>query len=166
MYRTAVLLAPVLAITLLESTEAREPHEEWIEFLKGEWTYQYSSLAEDGGALKGEVKYTTAAKRQTLVAKGMEGNDRWVELIGWQPDRKRMVFLGYGSTNDNYWLAEYDELAKDRIAGEISGILPDGRPAKGKAVLERVDEDNFEVHLKMTADGAEVVDTGKFSRKK
>ena len=72
---------------------------------------------------------------------------------------------GGGSNNDNYWLAEYDELKSDRLGGEVSGIMPDGRLSeKGKIVLEKVNNDQFEVHLKVTAGDEEIVDIGKFTR--
>ena len=75
-----------------------------------------------------------------------------------------MVFLGYGSLNDNYWLTECDDVTKNRLSGRSSGRLPDGREVSGKVVLERVDDDHFEVHLKLKSGDDEITDIGKFKR--
>ncbi len=164
MFKTPFLPAFAFAVLLTGQGVTAEPHQEWIKFLKGEWKYEYSSLSGEGDVLKGEVKYSVALKGTTIVARGMEGKDKWVELIGWQSDKRKMVCLGYGELNNNYWTAEYDELAKDRMAGVTSGILPDGRLVKGKIVLQRVGDDGFEVHLRLTSGDDEIVDVGKFVR--
>ena len=160
MLSTAFLLAASMVVG-----QAEKPNEDWLKFFKGQWTYEYSSLSVDGEVLKGEVTYSAASKSKAILARGTEGNDKWVELIGWQPDRKRMVSLGYGSLKNNYWLAEYDELSKDRLGGKVSGVLADGRPFSGTSALERVDDNCFEVHLKIKSGEDEISDVGKFKRK-
>jgi hypothetical protein len=57
-------------------------------------------------------------------------------------------------------------VADDRLAGAVSGVLPDGRPIQGKVVVEKASDDAFEVYFKGTADGEEYTDVGKFERKK
>ena len=153
----------VLAASIVVG-QGETPQGEWLRFLKGEWTYEYSSLSADGVVLKGDVKYTSASNGSAVVAKGVEGKDKWVELIGWQPDRKKMVFLGYGSLNDNYWLSEYDNVTKEKLDGVTSGVLPDGRRVTGTSTLKRVGDDAFEVHLKLKSGDDEIADVGKFKR--
>ena len=161
MSRLAIGLFCSLVVTGFSTTEAAEPHREWIQFMKGSWTYAYEKLD-----IKGEVKYTSAAKGHALVARGIEGDDAWVELIAWRPDIKKMVFSGHGAKNDNYWHTECRDVTRDRIAGETYGVLPDGRPCKGKVVIERAGDDSFVVVLKVRAGDDEVEDTGKFTRVK
>jgi len=162
MLSSAVL---VLAAAMVAG-EADNARQEWMKFLQGEWTYAYGVALSDGKIAKGEVTYGTAAKRNAVVAHGKEGDDEWVELIGWQPDTKAFVFVGYGAVNNNYWCAKYDEVTKDKISGVITCVLPDGRPGKGKASVVRVDDNNFEVHVNITVAGEKLVDVGKFTRKK
>ena len=140
--------------------DAAEPHQDWMRFLKGEWTYEYASLG-----LKGEVKYNMAAKRHAIVARGKEGDDMWVELIGWRPDTKTMVFTGYAAKNGNYWHSDCEDVTNDKVSGSTSGILPDGRRFKGTVTLNRVNDDRFDVHLNGKAGGEEMVDVGEFTRK-
>lgn len=161
MSRLVIGLLCSLVVTSFAKTNAAEPHREWMQFLKGKWTYQYEKLD-----MKGEVTYRPAAKRHALVARGIEGDDAWVELIGWRPDIEKMVFSGYGAMNDNYWHYECADVSRDRIAGETFGVLPDGRSLKGKVVLERAGDDSFEVILRAKAGDDEVEDIGKFSRVK
>jgi hypothetical protein len=73
--------------------------------------------------------------------------------------------LGYGTVNNNYWVAEYGEIAKNKLTGVTSGVLPDGRSGKGTVSLVRVDDNTFEFHLDMILDGKKFSDVGKFSRK-
>ena len=68
-----------------------------MRFLKGAWEYEYSSLGSEGGILKGRVKYTMAAERTAVVARGSDNDGGWAEIIGWQSNTKKMVFNGYGS---------------------------------------------------------------------
>ena len=159
MLSTALLLAASMVVG-----QGETPHEDWFQFLKGQWTYEYSSLSAEGVTLKGEAKYTPASNGKTVVAKGVEGKDKWIELIGWQPDKKKIVCLGYGSVNNNYWLSEYDDVTKDKLDGVTSGILPDGRLVAGKATLKRVDDNTFEVHLKVKSGDDVISDVGKFKR--
>jgi hypothetical protein len=160
MSRTAASLLAVWVLLSVGNANAKEPHQEWMEFLKGEWTYEYPSLD-----IKGEVKYTWAAKRTALVARAAEEENAAVELVGWRPDTKKIVIVGYGAANNSYWHTEHDELRGDRVAGPTSGILPDGRPFKGKVVIERAGDDCFEVHLKLTSGDEDITAVGKFTRK-
>ena len=163
MYKTTVLLSLALSFAPLAKANAREPHKDWIQFLKGQWTYQYSVVGEDSGELKGEVRYRAASGGNALVARGSRGSNKWTELIGWRADAKMMVFVGYGSNNDNYWHAEYDELRSDRLGGTLTGILPDGRVSEtGTVVMEKVNDNEFEVHIKAKVGDEEIVDVGTF----
>ena len=161
MSRFTIGLLCVWVVTGFGKADAAEPHQEWMQFFKGTWTYQYENLE-----LKGEVTYRPAAKRHALVARGVEGDDVWIELIGWRPDIKKMVGSGYGAQNNNYWHSEYGELSRDRIAGDSFGVLPDGRSVKGRVVIERAGDDSFVIVLKFKAGDDDVVDTGKFTRVK
>jgi hypothetical protein len=149
--------------TLSSWTKVRSPggpHEGWMNFLEGEWTYEYGTLG-----ISGEVKYTMAAKRNAVVAHGREGDDIWVELIGWRDDTNTMVFTGYAAENGNYWHSDCGEVNDDRVTGSTSGILPDGRRFNGTVTVKRVNDDRFEVHLTGMADGEKLADVGEFSRK-
>ena len=162
MLRVTTSFALIFAFAAAGS--AAEPHQDWMQFLKGDWKYEYSALSSEGGAVEGTATYRLAVKGQSIVARGTEGTDKWAELIGWQPDKKVMSSVGYGSANGNYWVIEYDSLATNRLAGKTWGILPDGRPVEGTVVLERADDDAFEVILKLTSNGEEIKDVGKFRR--
>jgi hypothetical protein len=134
-----------------------------MRFLRGQWNYEYASLGSDGGVLKGEVKYTMAAKRTAVVARGSDNDGGWAEIIGWQPDTGKMAFTGYGSKG-NYWHAVYDEVSRKRLAGTIKGVVPSGQPGNGKVVLERVNDNTFEVQLQLDAESGNLRDVGTFKR--
>lgn len=163
MNKTASLLAVAFVVAVAGQTSALEPQKAWMSFLKGEWKYEYSSLGSEGAALTGSVKYTMAAKRTAVVARGSDNDGAWAEIIGWQPDTKKMVLNGYGSKG-NYWQAVYGGISSTRLAGTITGVLPSGQPGNGKVVIERVDDNTFEVHLKLDADSGNLVDVGRFTR--
>ena len=161
MSRLAVGLLCSLVVTGFSRANAEEPHQVWMQFMKGKWTYAYENTG-----LKGEVKYSLAAKRHAVISRGLEEDDAWAEVIGWRPDTKKMVFTGYGAKNDTYWHIECGELSQDRIAGDIFGILPDGRAFKGKVVFERDDDDTFVIVLSAKTGDDKLEDTGKFCRVK
>jgi hypothetical protein len=159
-------IAMFAVVTLMISTGlacGAEPHQEWMQFLKGTWTYEYSSMSSDGGALKGEVTYRPAAKRTAVAARGSDNEGGWAELIGWQSNTKTMVFNGYGSPG-NYWHTACNEVSTNRLAGKTTGVLPNGKPVNGKVVIERVDDNQFEVHLMLEDESGSVKDVGKFTR--
>ena len=140
-----------------------EPHQEWMHFLKGKWKYEHSVIGGESGPLKGEVTYRMAAKRTAVVGRGSDNEGDWVELIGWLPDTKSMVFNGHGSPG-NYWNAVYKDVSENRLAGKVTGVLPDGKPGNGKVVLERVSENAFEGHITLDADSGNVKDVLRMTR--
>jgi hypothetical protein len=151
----------VWVVTGFGKANAAEPHQEWMKFLRGTWTYGWDKMD-----IRGEVTYRPAAKQHALIARGTEEDDAWVEVIGWRPDVKKMVYSGYGAKNNNYWHSECGDVSKDRIAGETFGVLPDGRTVKGQIVAERAGDDSFVLVLKVRVGDEELVDTGKFTRVK
>lgn len=161
-----MLSGAILVLSAVIVGQGNEPQKDWMRFLPGEWTYEYKAMLAAGKPVKGEVKYTSALKRQAVVARGKEADDEWIELIGWQPDTKTISTTGYGVLNNNYWIGEYHELSSDKISGKTKGVLPDGRQATGKVALIRVDDDTFEVHLEFLANGEKLSDVGTFKRKK
>ena len=115
---------------------AQEPHMQWWEYLKGEWTYE----VEDE---KGTATWRIAAKGNALVGrfKGENGSTG-VELCGWQSDTKTEVVNGYGSRG-NYWSMLLTKHTAQVFEGENAGTSPDGTKYKGKISGRKVDENTY-----------------------
>jgi hypothetical protein len=61
---------------------------------------------------------------------------------------------------------EYNDVAGQRMAGKVSGVLPDGRPLKASVLIERENDDEFVIFVKGTAGDEEYADVGRFVRKR
>ena len=151
----------LFVVTTVYTVEAKEPHQEWMQNLKGEWTYEWVELG-----LKGESTSNIGAKRQALITRGKEGDGNTsVGILGWRSDSKTLVGTGFGSAG-NYWHTEFTEITGESMSGKVHGVLPDGRVFEGTITRKRVDDDHQEAFFKGTADGEELRITGKFARKK
>lgn len=151
--------AVLLSAMMLNTVKAQEPHQEWMRYLKGEWTSESAELGE------GESKVTLGAKGNALVIRGKEEDgDTSIVLMGWRSGTEALVGSGYGSQG-NYWHVEYTKISTDSMSGEIHGVV-DGIAFKGTATRKRVDDDHQEIHLKATASGEEFTIAMKLARKK
>ena len=143
---------------------AQQPHQRWIGYFAGEWTYGWES--EEGEfAEQGELKITPTAKGRAFRSDiTTSTGDRESEVGGWQADRKVLLIVGF-SSNGGHWHVEYDKLTNDSMIGSGYGRLPDGRSWNGKMKVVRKSDDEFEVHLDGMAGGEKLVSVGVTSRK-
>ena len=159
MSKLALSLLTLIVIMGTGRVEAEEPNKEWLTFLEGNWTIEWST-----SGIKAEIKNQSAAGGTAILSQHSSKDGESVELIAWRSDRKALIFNGYGAKG-NYWHAEYHKLTKGEIKGRVFGVLPDGRAFAGNVSMKRLDEGNVEIVFKGKAADEEYVDNAKLCRK-
>jgi hypothetical protein len=140
-----------------------EPHQAWLRYFRGEWTYEWTSEAGDFSE-KGQFKVTPAAQGRASIARIVtaEGAQE-IEVAGWQPKSKALVFTGY-SSNGGCWQVRYTEISENTMSGSGHGVLPDGRSWEQKCTLTRKDANHIEIRAEGTAEGEKLITIGKLVR--
>jgi hypothetical protein len=152
-------LLSLIIVVAIGTAQAEEPQKEWLDFLEGDWTIEWSTAG-----ITAEIANRSAAGGTALLSQHKSDNGDSVELIAWRADKKVLVFSGYGAKG-NYWHAEYRKLTQREIKGSVHGVLPDGRPFSGSVSMKRVDDGNAEIVFKGKAADDEYVDEAKLCRK-
>jgi hypothetical protein len=156
---TAVLLS-VFVVASAGQANAEEPHKAWWKFIKGDWTYEIPELNQ-----KATATWRIAAKGNALVGRFEESDGTVaIELAGYRADTKTMVVSGY-SSRGNYWHLDL-KFVEGVPEGLHHGMLPDGRPFKGRFKVKKVDENHFEWQMEGKAgDSEQFAMSGKYERK-
>jgi hypothetical protein len=152
----------VVASSIISQAEAKspQPHQKLMQYLEGEWTYEWPDFGE-----KGTANWRLVAGGHATLARFVEEDgDRSIELGGWRPDEKKLVAIGH-VTDGGYWHIEFTEVDENGAKGTNKGVLPDGRSYDGTYALKRIDQDHFEGHLNAVVEGKKVTMVGKFTRK-
>jgi hypothetical protein len=163
MKRAAALGALIVALVCTGNLQADNHHKAWMSFLKGTWEYDWNSEG-DGYVEKGEVTYTLAAGGNVIVGRIVtENGDKEIETWGWRPSSKTMVIAGY-SSNGSFWHYEYTDVEANKMTGICFGTDPDNQDWEGNATLAKKGS-GFEVTVKGTVEGSDVVSVGRLTRK-
>lgn len=149
--------------TRVDVDEMRKLSQQWLEFLRGQWSYAWTSEAGDFTE-QGEATIRASAKGQANVARAKtEAGARETEIAGWQQAKGCLLFAGYSSSG-SHWCVEFTMITDEKLQGPGTGTLPDGRRWNQLLTLTRKGE-NYEIRAEGTVEGEPFVTVGKMTRK-
>jgi hypothetical protein len=162
--KRGIAIGLILTLTCSVTVKADEPlHQSWMKFINGQWTYKWTSQdGEDDEAGNVTIKWAANGRARTTTIL-TENGDRESELVGWQGDRGVLLVVGF-SSNGGYWHLEYSDLQAQTMNGSGYGVLPDGKPWKGKLTVTRKSGNAYEIHCDGTAGGEPFVTVGRHDR--
>ncbi len=130
---TRVSLLTVALLCFPSLLCAQRPHD-WS-YLEGGWQFESSN------GYKAQVEYEIVAGGAAAIGRWSDKDGgRTIETIGWLPDAKSMLSVGFG-TGGKYWRREYTQISKDKCHGPAVYIDPNGTKISGTSTLKRVNPD-------------------------
>ncbi|HUG66915.1 MAG TPA: hypothetical protein VMM76_04125 [Pirellulaceae bacterium] len=150
-----MILALLSSASLLR---AERPHD-WA-YLEGSWQFEASN------GYTADIEYNTVAGGIAAIGKWKDkGGGQTIETLGWHPDEKAMVSIGFGS-GAKFWQYHYTHVTEDKCSGTAIFIDPNGTVIQGNVSLTRVGPDSVSGQLVgKTKDGEQVNMSVKFTRK-
>ena len=99
-----------------------------------------------------------------LIGHWEDANGKATELVGWRPDTKELVAVGFGA-NGSYWNIVFTTVTSSKLKGNISERRADGKSRSGTYEITKDSETKSSTHfLWKGEDGKTESVKGSFTR--
>ena len=150
MQRAAWMLLVWLATCLGNLLPAAEPHEQWLKFFEGSWTWTASN------GWKGELKWGKCGDVPALTGEFLNQTTgkKAFSVMGWEEDTETLVDTGFDSLGA-HGRTEY-KITGDKTAKGIWTSWSKDQVSKSLFNLTRMDDNKYELKItEATKDGEE-----------
>ena len=99
-----------------------------------------------------------------LIGHWEDANGKATELVGWRPDKKELVAVGFGE-NGSYWNIVFTTVTESRLKGQITERGPDGKTRSGTYEITKESESKSATQIEWKLDGGKTETVkGSFTR--
>lgn len=136
-----ILISLFILSFIVVNTFADNHKSPW-KLLQGHWQF------EEEYGFKSEVVYEKLNDGEGAIGKwaDQDGN-KFTALIGWMPELKKLVALGFG-TNGAYWECNFTDVTSESIKGTMIYRDTEGKVQEGNYMIKRISDNYLESEFK------------------
>jgi hypothetical protein len=143
----------VLFACLVLNAQAAEPHEDWLKFIEGTWTWD--------DEVRGNVTITfeSQADGKCVIGIGKDNTGTFASIIGWEAATKTLTDTSFHSTGGGGRIV-YTKVEHNELEGTAIGAGPGGEPQPESRIKVTRMENSVKV-TRTDSSGKETTDTLK-----